>query len=70
MGGHGGLMAAHHGWPVLILGFVLFRFFDILKPLGIKKLQNLSGGIGCVADDLAAGLAACVCLHLILHFVF
>lgn len=70
MNGPGGLLEAHGGWPVLIAGFALFRFFDILKPLGISKLQNLPGGIGCVADDLAAGLAACVSLHLLLHFVF
>lgn len=70
MGGHGGLIASHGGWPVLVGGFLLFRFFDVLKPFGISKLQNLPGGLGCVADDLAAGLAACVSLHLILHFFF
>jgi phosphatidylglycerophosphatase A len=70
MGGYGGIIAQHGGWPVLLGGFGLFRFFDILKPLGIKRLQNLPGGLGCVADDLAAGLAACVSLHLILHFFF
>ena len=70
MGGANGAIQAHGGWPVILIGFALFRFFDVLKPLGIKKLQNLPGGVGCVVDDLAAGLAACVCLHLILHFVF
>lgn len=70
MGGHDGILVEHHGWPVLLAGFALFRLFDILKPFGISRLQNLPGGIGCVADDLAAGVAACVSLHLILHFVF
>ena len=70
MGGYGGLIDQHGNWPVLLGGFALFRFFDILKPFGINKLQNLPGGLGCVADDLAAGLAACVCLHAILHFIF
>lgn len=70
MNGHGGLLETHGGWPVLIAGFALFRLFDIAKPLGISKLQNLPGGIGCVADDLAAGLAACLSLHLLLYFVF
>ena len=69
MNGHESLIDQHHGWPVLLAGFVLFRIFDIFKPLGISKLQNLRGGIGCVADDLAAGLASCVTLHLLLHFV-
>lgn len=69
MGGPGGLVESHGGWPVLLGGFLLFRFFDILKPVGISRLQNLPGGLGCVADDLAAGLAACGCLHLILYFL-
>jgi phosphatidylglycerophosphatase A len=69
MGGHAGLIAQHHGWPVLLAGFVLFRIFDILKPFGISRLQDLPGGLGCAIDDLAAGLAACVCLHLGLHFL-
>lgn len=70
MGGYDGLIAQHGGWPVVIAGFALFRMFDILKPFGINRLQNLPGGLGCVADDLAAGLASCVVLHLILHFLF
>ena len=47
LGGANGLIAAYGGWPILLLGFGLFRFFDILKPLGIARLQNLSGGVGC-----------------------
>jgi phosphatidylglycerophosphatase A len=69
MGGYNGLIATHGGWPVLLAGFVLFRIFDILKPLGISRLQNLPGGIGCVADDLAAGMASCVTLHLIFYLL-
>lgn len=70
MGGSKGLMVVHGGWPVVLGGFLLFRIFDIWKPFGISRLQNLPGGIGCVADDLAAALAACVSLHCILHFLF
>ena len=69
MGGTAGLVAQHGGWPVLLAGFILFRIFDILKPLGIARLQNLPGGIGCVVDDLVAALAACCCLHLVLYFI-
>ena len=46
----------------LLAGFVLFRLFDIFKPLFIKKLQNLKGGWGVVADDFAAAVLTCVCL--------
>ena len=47
---------------LLLSGFLFFRFFDILKPLGIKKLQNLHGGLGILLDDLLAGLYAFICL--------
>ena len=40
----------------LLAGLVLFRFFDILKPLGIRRLEKLDGGWGVMADDLLAGL--------------
>jgi len=50
-------------WAVFIAGFVLFRLFDITKPFGIRKLQDLPGGWGIVADDVAAALAACTVLH-------
>jgi phosphatidylglycerophosphatase A len=50
-------------WVVLIAGFALFRLFDITKPLGISKLQDLPGGWGVTIDDTAAALAACVTMH-------
>lgn len=52
-------------WLAVLLGFILFRVFDIFKPLGIARLQNLPDGTGVVMDDIAAGLAACVCLHIL-----
>ncbi len=54
------------GWNAifwLAAGFAIFRIFDIAKPWKIKNLQNLKGGIGVVADDFAAALATCLCLH-------
>lgn len=44
-----------HGY-YLLAAFVLFRVFDIIKPEPIRQLQKLPGGIGIMADDLAAGL--------------
>ncbi len=52
-------------WIVILLGFVLFRFFDVVKPLGIKRLQKFEGGVGVVADDVAAALATCVSIHVV-----
>jgi len=56
-------------WGLLLAGFALFRLFDILKPFGIKKLQNLPGGVGVVVDDLAAAAATCICLHVGTYFL-
>jgi phosphatidylglycerophosphatase A len=40
----------------LITGFILFRFFDIIKPLFIRNLEALPGGWGVMADDILAGM--------------
>ena len=54
----------------VLLGFVLFRFFDILKPWPIKPIDKyVAGGLGIMLDDIVAGLMACISLHAIL-FVF
>jgi phosphatidylglycerophosphatase A len=42
----------------VLLGFGLFRLFDILKPFPIRLLERLKGGWGVVADDLGAGVYA------------
>ncbi len=57
-------------WLFMILGFFIFRFFDVLKPLGISKLQNLPGGLGVVVDDLAAAAATCIVLHIICLLIY
>ncbi len=44
--------------PLVAGGFVAFRVFDVLKPWPVRALERLPGGVGIVADDLAAGLAA------------
>lgn len=58
---------AVHPLLLLVLAFVLFRLFDIFKPFGIARLQSRPGGYGVVADDVAAALATCACLHVIHH---
>ncbi len=60
--------AQYNIWGVVI-GFAFFRFFDIKKPFVIYKLQSLEGGLGCVADDIAAGVATAICLN-VLTLVF
>ncbi|MBU7005263.1 phosphatidylglycerophosphatase A family protein [Phosphitispora fastidiosa] len=53
-----GYLIAVYTWNgiYLIIGFLLFRALDILKPAPINRLQKLPGGFGVMADDLAAGL--------------
>jgi len=50
----------------LFIGLVLFRFFDILKPLGIRKMENLPAGTGVMMDDVLAGIYANIVLQIIL----
>jgi phosphatidylglycerophosphatase A len=57
--------ATSYGWIILLVGFGLFRFFDILKPLGIRRIENLPGGWGIVLDDVLAAIYANLALRLI-----
>jgi len=45
----------HNPW-LLLAGFILFRFFDMVKPLFIRKLEKLPGGTGVMMDDILAGI--------------
>ena len=56
-------------WTV-VAGFILFRFFDIVKPWPIGPVDKyVSGGLGIMLDDIIAGLMACVSLHAIMLMV-
>jgi phosphatidylglycerophosphatase A len=59
------LIAITPDWPHAILALILFRFFDILKPPPIRRLESLPEGIGIVVDDLAAGVYALLLAHLL-----
>jgi phosphatidylglycerophosphatase A len=50
----------------VLLAFGLFRYFDIAKPLGIRKLESLKGGLGVMADDMLAGIYSNITLQIIL----
>ena len=50
----------------IIAGFIFFRFFDILKPFGIKKLENMRRGWGIMFDDVLAGIYSNIALHLLI----
>jgi len=50
----------------LCVAFVLFRIFDIIKPIPVRNLQGLPGGWGVVADDVAAGIYAAAIMWLLM----
>ena len=57
-------------WYWLLLGFVLFRFFDIIKPFPIKWLDNkVKGGFGIMVDDVLAGVFAWIILIITVRIV-
>lgn len=58
------LLAAPPAWPWWLAAFVLFRVFDIAKPWPMRRLERLPGGVGIVADDLAAGVLAGIILYI------
>ena len=52
-----------------IAGFFLFRLFDVAKPWPVKRFEELPGGLGIMADDVAAGCLAAIVLALVLYFI-
>lgn len=55
-------------WKSWLLGFILFRVFDIWKPFPVRQLEKLPGGWGIMADDWMAAIYAAILLRLALHF--
>ncbi len=62
------LIAVPLAWKTFLVGLILFRVFDMLKPFPIRRLERLPEGTGIVVDDLGAGLYALAIMHLLLHF--
>lgn len=60
------MLAVTPTMPHVIAGFFLFRLFDIVKPPPARQIdRQMKSGIGVVLDDLAAGVYACLTLHLL-----
>ena len=53
------------GWFMLIVGFLLFRFFDVAKPPPIRKIEKLSGSLGIMLDDVIAAVYTIIILFAI-----
>jgi len=57
-------------WQNILIGFVLFRFFDIWKPLGIRNLEAIKNGWGVMLDDVLAGIYANIILQIWWRYFF
>jgi len=55
-------------WKYVLMALVLFRFFDILKPLFIRRMEKLKGGWGVMMDDVLAGVYANVLAQFVIYF--
>ncbi len=55
-------------WVNVVAAFLLFRFFDIAKPLYIRKAEIYSKGWGVMLDDLMAGIYTNIILHVLIFF--
>jgi len=53
-------------WGLVIAAFILFRFFDILKPLFIKKTESFPWGWGIMLDDVLAGIYTGIIINIYL----
>ena len=62
------MIAAPAGLLWLVVGFILFRFFDIIKPWPIRWLDaKVHGGFGIMIDDVLAGVFAAICLQIAVY---
>ena len=61
-------LAIFSGWSVkaVIVSFILFRFFDIVKPYPASRFEALRGGLGIMCDDLVAGVYAAMIVAILL----
>ena len=64
------MAGAPSGWLWIVLGFLLFRLFDIWKPWPIRPIdRRVGGGFGIMLDDILAGMFAALCMQLLNRLV-
>jgi phosphatidylglycerophosphatase A len=64
------MIAVPFSWQNILLGFFLFRLFDIFKPWPISWVdKHVDGGLGIMIDDIIAGIFSLVCIHLVIHYL-
>jgi phosphatidylglycerophosphatase A len=64
------MFAAPKQWVWILVGFILFRLFDIWKPWPIQQIDSyLKGGLGVMLDDVLAGIYAWLVLQILCHWI-
>ncbi|MFK8067610.1 MAG: phosphatidylglycerophosphatase A [Gammaproteobacteria bacterium] len=60
------MIIAPNGWMWVLIGFILFRIFDVWKPWPIRLIdQKVTGGLGIMLDDLIAGIFALISMQIL-----
>lgn len=62
------LIAVPANWRYILIGLLLFRFFDIAKPLYVRSMEKLPRGWGVMADDVLAGVYAHIVLSIVVYY--
>ena len=58
------MTATPSGWMWMVVGFMLFRFFDIVKPWPLSWIdKSVGGGLGIMLDDAIAGIISCLLMY-------
>ena len=63
------VLFGHWSIAVVIISFILFRFFDIVKPYPARRLEALKGGVGIMCDDLVAGVYGAVITSIVVAII-
>ena len=63
------LILLPNNYLLYLISFILFRFFDILKPWPISKLEEFPGATGVIADDFGAALFALIITQIVSSYV-
>ena len=63
------LLGVRREWPWFVAAFVLFRFFDIVKPLGLRRLEKIASPLAILWDDLGAGVYTWIILTAAAYFL-
>ena len=56
-------------WEIYLVAFILFRLFDIFKPLYIRRMESIKNGWGVMLDDVLAGIYSNIILQIALLII-